>query len=252
MPTDAPVVLVTGAAQRIGAAIARKFHHNDYRVIVHYRHSQEDAQALISECNGQRAQSAACLQADFSQSDQVRQLAKDALAQFGRLDVLVNNASSFYPTPFGNIAQQSWDALFDSNLRAAFFLSQALAPELTQRHGAIVNLVDTHADQPLLQHSVYCIAKAGVKAMTKSLALELAPAVRVNGVAPGAILWPAALADDLDPAVLETRQKILNQIPLGHIGDPEQIADAVYFLAAEASYMTGTVLRIDGGRALTL
>lgn len=252
MPTDAPVVLITGAAQRIGAEIARKFHHNDYLVIVHYHHSQENAQALIAACNGQRPRSAACLQADFSQPDQVTNLANNALAQFGRLDVLVNNASTFYPTPFGAIEQTSWDALFDSNLRAAFFLSQTLAPELTLRRGAIVNLVDTHADQPLLHHSVYSIAKAGVKAMTKSLALELAPAVRVNGVAPGAILWPAGLADDLDPAVIKAREKILKQIPLGYIGDPRLIADAVYFLAVEASYMTGTVLRVDGGRALTL
>lgn len=252
MQTEAPVVLVTGAAQRIGAAIARKFHHNNYRVIVHYRNSEAAAQSLVSACNAQRPNSAACLQADFTHSDKVVELAANALQLFGRIDVLINNASSFYPTPIGSITQQSWDDLLDSNLRFAFFLSQTLAGELEQRRGAIVNLLDTHIDKPLLQHSVYSMAKAGMKAMTQSLALELAPAVRVNAVAPGAILWPTALADDADATVINQRDKILQQIPLGHIGNPQQIADAVYFLAAEASYVTGSVLRVDGGRYLNL
>lgn len=252
MTVDTPVVLVTGAAQRIGAAIALKFHHNNYRVLVHYRHSANNAQRLVDACNSGRPDSATALQADFCKPERVSRLAQDALALYGRVDVLINNASSYYPTPFGETTQQAWDDLVDSNLRAAFFLAQALAPELRQRCGAIVNLVDSHIDKPLLHHSVYSIAKAGVAAMTKSLAHELAPMVRVNGVAPGAILWPTALADDSAPDVQARREKILAQIPLGQLGSPELIADAVYFLAAEASYMTGTILRVDGGRALNL
>lgn len=252
MQTDAPVVLVTGAAQRIGAAIARKFHHNNYRVIVHYRSSAENASALVHSCNAQRTASAACLQADFCIPEQVSRLASDAQALFGRLDVLVNNASSYYPSRLGEVTPSVWDDLCDSNLRAGFFLAQALAQELRKRHGAIVNLVDSHIDKPLLHHSVYSIAKAGVVAMTKSLALELAPAVRVNGVAPGAILWPTALSDDSSPEVNTKRNEILDQIPLRQLGSPQHIADAVYFLAVEASYVTGTILRVDGGRALNL
>lgn len=180
------------------------------------------------------------------------QLASAVLAQYGRLDVLVNNASSYYPTPFNTITQQAWDDLIDSNLRAAFFLAQALAPELRQRRGTIVNLIDSHIDKPLLHHSVYTIAKAGLTAMTLALAQELAPSVRVNGVSPGAILWPTALADDSNLDVQKQREKILARIPLGQLGSPQQIADAVFFLATAASYMTGTVLRVDGGRALDL
>lgn len=245
-------MLVTGAAQRIGAAIAHKFHHNNYRVIVHYRQSADNAQALVDACNAARPNSAAALQADFCKPEQVTRLAHAALSLYGHVDVLINNASSYYPTPFGETTQQAWDDLIDSNLRASFFLAQALAPELQQRRGAIVNLVDSHIDKPLLQHSVYSIAKAGLAAMTRSLALELAPMVRVNGVAPGAILWPTALADDTDGDVMKKRANILAQIPLGQLGSPALIADAVYFLAVDASYVTGTILRVDGGRALNL
>ena len=250
--SDAPVVLITGAAQRIGAAIAAKFHHKGYRVIVHCRHSLDAAMAQVENYNHERPASATLLQADLASALEVEELAAAALGVFGRLDVLINNASSFYPTPFGSIQQSHWDDLIDSNLRAALFLSQAVAAELTARHGAIVNLVDTYADKPLAKHSVYSIAKAGVKAMTKSLAQELAPAVRVNGVAPGAILWPTALEDDSDPVTQERRAKILQQIPLGSLGTVQQIADTVFFLATQAHYMTGAVIRVDGGRNLNL
>jgi len=250
--SDAPVVLITGAAQRIGAAIAAKFHHNGYRVIVHCRHSLETANAQVTIYNNEKADSAIVLQADLTSESEVNALASNSLNAFGRLDVLINNASSFYPTAFGSIQQSHWDDLIDSNLRAAFFLSQALAAELTARRGAIVNLVDTYADKPLAKHSVYSIAKSGLKAMTKSLALELAPAVRVNGVAPGAILWPTALADDNDPDTQERRAKVLQLIPLGRLGTVQQIADTVFFLATQANYVTGAVIRVDGGRNLNL
>lgn len=248
--TDTPAVLITGAAQRIGAAIAHRFHVAGFHVLVHYRTSAAAAEALVASLNGQRAGSAATLAADLTRPADVAQLARQAVAVCGRLDVLVNNASTFYPTAFGASTQVQWDDLIDSNLRGAFFLSQALAEELKQRRGTIVNLIDTHADRPLAGHGIYSIAKAGLKSMTKALAGELAPLVRVNGVAPGAILWPARLEDDADPAVVTARQSILQQIPLGHLGSPEQIADAVFFLAVEASYVTGQVVRVDGGRHL--
>ncbi len=248
--TDAPVVLVTGAAQRIGAAIAMHFHLRGYRVLVHYRASADAANTLVSQLNAARADSAHALCADLCDAQQVSALGEAALSQFDRIDVLINNASTFYPTPIGTATPADWDTLIDSNLRAAFFLSQALADELRLRQGAIVNLIDTHADKPLARHAIYSVAKAGLKAMTKSLAQELAPQVRVNGVAPGAILWPAALEDDSDPVVKHTRDKILQQIPAGQLGTPEQIAAAVFFVATEAHYMTGATLRVDGGRHL--
>jgi len=250
--TESPVVLVTGAAQRVGAAIAAKFHHSNYRVIIHCRHSIATATEQVARLNAIRPNSAAVLQADLTSAAAVQQLAEEALAQFGRLDVLVNNASAFYATPFGSMQQSQWDELIDSNVRAALFLAQELATELSSRHGAIVNLVDIYADKPLAQHSIYNIAKAGLKAMTKSLALELAPAVRVNGVSPGAILWPEVLSDETDSSTQASRDRILQQIPLGQLGTAQQIADTVYFLAAEASYITGEVLRVDGGRSLNL
>lgn len=248
--TDTRVVLVTGAAQRIGAAIVGRFHAAGFNVIVHYRHSADAAQLLVTTLNAQRAESARALCADLTDPDAVTALAAATLAQFGRLDVVVNNASTFYATPFDTATAADWNALVDSNLRGAFFLAQRLAPALRQHQGTIVNLIDTHADKPLAGHSIYSIAKAALKAMTKSLAGELAPGVRVNGVAPGAILWPPLLENDEDAAVVLAREKILDQIPLGHLGTPEQIADAVYFLAVQAHYMTGAVLRVDGGRHL--
>lgn len=244
------VVVITGAAQRIGACIASTFHRHDYNVIVHYNQSEDAALQLVARLNGERPNSATALQSNLADAMQVENLSKVILDQFGRLDVLVNNASAFYSTAIGETNHQQWDDLIDTNLRAAFFLSQGLSHELTVREGAIINIVDTHADRPLQHHSVYSIAKAGLKAMTKSLALELAPGVRVLGVSPGAILWPASLENEDDPEVLQVRGKILQQIPLGHLGRPEDIADAVYFLANESSYMTGQVIRVDGGRHL--
>ena len=245
------VVAVTGAARRIGACIASTFHRYEFDVIIHYNRSEEEARELVTSLNSERPNSATAVQSNLADAVQVEKLAQVILDQFDRLDVLVNNASVFYSTDIGDTNQQHWDELIDSNLRAAFFLSQGLSHELTVRKGAIINIVDTHADQPLRHHSVYSIAKAGLKAMTKSLAVELAPDVRVLGVSPGAILWPSSLENDDDPDVLQEREKILKQIPLGHLGSLEDIADAVYFLANNANYMTGQVVRVDGGRHLS-
>lgn len=244
------VVLITGAAIRIGACIARTFHARGFTVAISYRSSESAAQALVSELNASRAQSASCWQAEMTEPDSVTALGDAVLAQHGRLDVLVNNASSFYPTDYGASTQAQWDDLVGSNLRGAYFLTQQLSAELINRRGAIVNLVDTHADRALPKHPIYSIAKAGLKAMTKSLAVELAPHVRANGVSPGAILWPPSLEDDADPAVQAGRGKMLKGIPLATLGRLEDIAEAVYFLAAEAHYMTGQTIKVDGGRSL--
>ncbi len=242
--------MVTGAAVRIGAAIATRLHAAGYRVLLHYRSSQDAVLDLARVLNHGRPDSAHVLQADLCQASQVESLAAEAMASYSRLDALINNASAFYPTPLGTATQAQWDELMDSNLRAAYFLSQALGPELKRRRGNIINIVDIHADRPPIDHGIYSMAKAGLKAMTRSLAREFAPKVRVNGVAPGAILWPAALADESDPEVLERRRQILNAIPLGVQGSPEDIAGTAHFLIAEASYVTGQVLRVDGGRHL--
>ncbi|MFT4861834.1 MAG: pteridine reductase [Pseudohongiellaceae bacterium] len=244
------VVFITGAAKRIGAEIARLFHERGFNVIIHANKSVDAANALVASLNQQRADSAAMLQADLTVSEETENLGASALRVFNRLDVLVNNASSFYPTPLGKIDSQQWNDLIDSNLRAGFFLSQQLAPEISNNQGAIINLVDTHADRPLAGFPAYSIAKAGVKAMTRSLAIELAPNVRVNGVSPGAILWPPALEDDNDPQVIEKRQQMLKQVPLNRLGETREIAEAVYYLAVEASYITGHVIKVDGGRSL--
>ncbi len=245
--TGFPAVLVTGAAKRIGATIARKFHTQGYGVIIHCNHSLREAGQLAARLNRLRQNTAVVLQADLGNDRDVKALAERAPLAFGRLDVVINNASAFYPTPFGKVTRRDWDALVDSNLRGAFFLCQTLSPILSERHGAIVNLLDIYADRPLAHYPVYSIAKAGLQAMTRSLAIELAPSVRVNGVAPGAILWPEQEQDDSD-----SHQAILSKVPLGTTGTAEDIAETVYFLAARASYVTGEVVRVDGGRWLNL
>jgi len=247
---DTRVCLLTGASKRLGACSAKKFHAEGFNVIIHYNNSKNEAGALAAELNAVRTGSAFCLQADLTDRDQVQTLTRLAFDCYQRVDVLVNNASGFYPTPLSECDQKDWDNLFDSNLRAAFFLAQQLAPELGKRAGSIVNMTDTHADNPLKGFPIYSMAKAGVKAMTKSLAKELAPRVRVNGVSPGAILWPLSLEDDSDPAVLGARQKMLEKIPLCTLGEPQNIADTVFFLANDACYVTGQTIRVDGGRYL--
>ncbi len=244
MNSTAPRALITGAARRIGACIARQLHHQGYDLILHYRASATEANTLSQELNAQRADSCTCLQAELNDMQAVEELATHVRQQ-GKLDLLVNNASSFFPTPLEKAAQDDWDLLINSNLRGPFFLSRALAPLLKDSQGCIINLVDVHADRGLKGYPIYSIAKAGVKMMTTSLARELAPEVRVNGVSPGAILWPEADAE-LDH---EARQAILSKVPLERTGRPEDIAEAVAFLAS-AEYITGQVLAVDGGRSI--
>lgn len=240
----APVVFITGAARRIGATMAELFHKRGYNVIIHFHRSIADATALQNSLNALRFNSARCLQADLCESQAVVQLSQDAIAWQGRVDVLINNASTFYPTPFGQTTAAQWDDLVGSNLRGAYFLSQELAPALRISQGCIINMADMHADGGLKHYPVYSIAKAGVKMMTKALARELAPDVRVNGISPGAILWPEH--EDSQ----ENQQRILRSIALGRQGSPADIAETAWFLATTARYMTGQTIRVDGGRTV--
>ena len=236
--------LITGGARRVGAAIARRLHAAGAAVLIHYRDSEAEATKLVADLNATRAKSAAKVKAELLAPIAPRALVGAALGEFGRLDLLVNNASSFFPVDVGAIEASHWEELIGSNLRAPLFISQEAAPELRKHAGAIVNIVDIHADRPLKGYPVYSIAKAGLAALTRSLALELAPAVRVNAVAPGAIAWP----DDgqFDPG---ERERIVATTPLGRVGSPEDIAQAVHFLAC-ATYVTGEIIAVDGGRSI--
>lgn len=238
------VALITGAAKRIGASCARMLHAQGYSVIIHYHASAQAAVELVADLNRVRPDSAQLLCADLLQSEQVAGLADQALAVWGGVDVLVNNASLFYPGQLGEVTQQDWDNLLGSNLRAPFFLSQALAPNLLRRQGCIVNIVDIHAEKGLPGFPVYSIAKAGLVAMTKCLAKELAPQVRVNAVAPGAILWPDQQIND------EQKAEILQKVALQRCGEVDDIAKAVKYLVEDAAYTTGQILAVDGGRML--
>jgi pteridine reductase len=239
-------VLVTGGARRVGAAIARRLHAAGANLLLHYRDSESDAAKLAAELNAVREKSAATVKAELLAPIAPKALVAAALEHFGRLDVLVNNASSFFPIAVGAIEASHWEELIGSNLRAPLFISQEAAPHLARQQGAIVNIVDIHADRPLKGYPVYSVAKAGLAALTRSLALELAPQVRVNGVAPGAIAWP----EDGQFAP-EERARILATTPLGRIGEPDDIAQAVHFLAC-APYVTGQIIAVDGGRSVFL
>jgi len=237
------VVLITGAAHRIGATIARLLHAEGMRVVLHYRSSRAAAQALQQELTAQRPDSVMLVQADLLATAGLSTLVTEAVNAWGRLDVLVNNASTFYRTPLGTVTEEQWNDLMGTNLKAPFFLSQAAAPHLRARHGCIVNIVDIHADRPLKHFPVYSMAKAGLVMLTRALACELGPEVRVNAVAPGAILWP----EHLDEV---TKQRIVSRTFLKRQGDPADIAKAVRFLIRDADYMSGQVLTVDGGRSL--
>ena len=247
---DSKVVLITGAAKRIGASIARTFHANGYRVLIHANNSKDEAIELCFELNKERVSSANALFADFNCHEETLKIATDALNYFGRIDVLINNASMFYPSSLAQAKTTDWDKLFNSNVRAAFFLSQSLAKELSERSGCIINIVDTHADKPLKDHAVYCMAKSALKSMTKSLSLELAPRVRVNGISPGAILWPTEIEEEVHDKGQQKKNAILDSIPLTRLGDPQDISNLAYFFAEEGDYITGQVVKVDGGRSL--
>ncbi len=242
-----PVVLVTGSAQRIGAAIVKTLHAAGYNTIIHYRNSKEPAEALTKELNALRANSAACIAAELDKIDAINLLAETALSVWGRIDALVNNASSFYASPMGTATEIEWDDLVNSNMKAPFFLAQALSASLTATRGAIINMADIYADKPLAHHTIYCMAKSGNTMLTKSLAIELAPHVRVNGIAPGAILWPEQ-GGTTDPA---DQHRLLGKIPLARTGLPEDVANTVLFLLRDAPYITGQIIALDGGRSVS-
>jgi pteridine reductase len=246
MPEHSPVVLITGAARRVGAAIARRLHASGYQVVIHHRNSPTDAAALRAELELSRPGSALVLQAELSEFDRLPELIAQTIGHFGRLDALVNNASAFYPTPIGTALPTHWDELFDSNARAPFFLSQAALPHLQNSHGAIVNLVDIYAERPLKNHALYCMAKAALAAMTLALAKDMGPEVRVNAVAPGAVLWPESGKDYADRAAL------VANTALQRAGAPEDVAEAVRWLLMDARYTTGQIIRVDGGRSLLI
>ena len=241
-------VLITGGARRVGAAIARRLHAAGANLVVHYRSSAADARDLKQELTASRPGSVALVQADLLKAANLPALVKDAVKAFGRLDALVNNASSFYPTPLGEITEQSWEDLVGTNLKAPLFLTQSAARELRKNHGAVVNIIDIHAEFPMKSYVVYNVAKGGLVALTRSLARELGPEVRVNGIAPGTILWP----DDDSWKDEVSRQRIMNQTAMKRIGEPDDIAKAVEFLLTASPYITGQVLAVDGGRSVML
>lgn len=240
----ARVALITGAGRRLGAAISAGLHDAGYHVVLHCRQSVADAEALAETLNAKRMNSARVIQGDLRDVAALPQLVATAFSFWGTLDVLVNNASAFYPTPFETATDAMWEDLLGTNLKAPFFLARSAAPYLTSTGGTIVNLCDIHAEHTLEGYSIYSISKAGLVALTKSLAKELAPSVRVNGVAPGAILWPESASNP------DEETQILARVPLARIGSPGDIANAVVFLVDRAPYVTGQILAVDGGRSL--
>ncbi len=237
-------VLITGAARRVGAAIARELHGAGANLVIHYRTSGTDAKALAAELETARPKSTAIFQADLLDLERLPELSGFAVGRFGSLDVLVNNASTFYATPVGQITPQAWDDLMGSNLKAPLFLSQAAAPALRKSSGLILNIVDIHGMRPLRNYTVYCAAKAGLHMLTRSLAKELGPEIRVNGISPGPVLWPEQGSD------AKMREKIIQRTILQRMGTPGDIARTALFFAASAPFITGQVLAVDGGRSV--
>lgn len=244
MPESRPVALVTGGAKRVGAAIARQLHADGYDLALHYRRSEEEMQVLVAELEASRPDSVLPLRADLSDFDRLAEIVAQTVGRFGRLDALVNNASAYYATPIGETTPQQWDELFASNARAPFFLAQAAAPHLKASRGAIVSLADIYAERPLAGHTVYCMAKAALVMMTKSLARELGPEVRVNAVAPGNVLWSE------NPIKAETLDVLRERTALQRQGSPEDIVSAVRWLLTGNRYITGQIVAIDGGRSV--
>jgi pteridine reductase len=241
---DGKRALVTGAAKRIGAVIAEHLHEAGASVAIHYRSSAANAKELCNRLNDTRPDSAKIFAADLKDTAGLANLIEAVAEWRGGLDILINNASTFYPTPIGSITETQWDDLIGSNLKAPLFLSQAAWPHLKSSHGVIVNLLDIHSRRPLKNHAVYASAKAGLSMLTLALAKDMAPEVRVNGIAPGAILWPEeGMTDDI-------KENILNQVPLERPGDPGDVADCVVFLVRDADYVTGQIIAVDGGRSI--
>jgi len=242
------VVLITGGAKRVGAVICRQLHAEGFNLMIHYRHSANEAKSLQAELNLKRSDSAAIIQADLLDLSVLPNLIAQTIRQFGRLDVLINNASTYYPTELGQLDEAKWHDLVGSNLKAPMFLSQAAAPELKKQYGCIVNITDMHIERPKKGYIIYSVAKAGLVTLTKSLAHELSPHVRVNAVAPGPVQWP-----ENDPNFDELyRQRVINQTLLKRVGEAEDVAKAVKFLISDAPFITGHILAVDGGRSLNL
>jgi len=240
------VALITGAARRIGASIAQTLHRRGCDVILHYHHSKAEVTDLQAQFNALRADSATLVSADLCSEAAIQRLATAVRQQTRQLDLLVNNASRFFPTTVGETTPQQWLELMGSNLQGPYFLTQALLPELTAAGGCVINLLDVHASRPMRGHAVYCMAKAGLQMMTLALARDLAPDIRVNGVAPGAILWPE------QGCTPRQQEKIIENTSLGRVGEPADIASAVAYLGLDATYITGQVLAVDGGRSLNI
>ncbi len=242
------VVLITGGAKRVGAAICRSLHAEGYTMMIHYKSSFHEAQALQAELNLHRADSAAIVHGDLLDIENIPKLVSATISKFGRLDVLINNASTYYASELGDIDESKWHDLMGSNLKAPLFLSQAAATELRKNHGCIVNITDMHVERPKKGYIIYSVAKAGLVTLTKSLAHELSPEVRVNAVAPGPVQWPES-----NPQFDEVyRQRVINQTLLKRVGEAEDVAKAVKFLIADAPFITGHVLAVDGGRSINL
>jgi pteridine reductase len=241
-------VLITGGARRVGAAICRMLHASGADIMLHYRSSSPEARAVQAELNAVRPDSVALVQADLLNLALLPSVVTETVNRFGRLDVLVNNASSFFPTPIGEITEQAWEDLVGTNLKTPLFLSQAAAPHLRRSHGCIVNIVDIHADRPTRTYAVYSSAKGGLMAQTRALACDLAPEVRVNGISPGVILWP----EDERWSDEVARQRIIHSTLLKRVGEPDDIARTARFLIYDAPYITGQVIAVDGGRSIHL
>jgi len=244
MRAERPVALITGSARRVGAAIARRLHAAGFDLLLHYRQSQQEMATLCATLNATRTDSAHAVAADLADAAAPAQLIAAAIAQYGRLDALVNNASLFVATPIDSASATDWDALFGANARAPFFLAQAAAPYLRAAHGCIVNLTDIYAERPLPKHPLYSMSKAALAMLTQALARELGPEVRVNAVAPGAVLWPESGKAEVE------QRALLQRTPLARVGDPDDVAEAVRWLIQDAPYCTGQTIRVDGGRAL--
>lgn len=251
----ARVALVTGGARRIGAALVQGLHRRGYRVLIHYRHSAVEADALAQRLNLERPDSARCLGADLESIVDTQSLGAAAREVWGRVDVLVNNASDFYPTPLESATAADWQQLMGSNLQGPFFLTQALLPALRAATGTVINLIDIHASRPLPQHPIYCAAKAGLLMLTRALARDLGPEIRVNGIAPGSILWPEqdgaeqSGSEQDQGAFTDIERRLIDQIPARRMGTPEDIVRTALFLIDDAPYITGQIIAVDGGRS---
>ncbi len=246
-PLADKVALVTGGARRVGAQIARKLHAQGMNLVIHYRSSEQEAHRLQQELHDIRSESVMLVRGDLLRGPKLSQnLVYETMEAFGRIDVLINNAATFYPTPIGEAVEKDWEDLIGTNLKAPFFLAQAAAPHLKVGQGCIVNMADIYGERPLKDYSIYSVAKAGLIMLTKTLARELGPEIRVNAVAPGAMLWPEDGIDEMN------KQRMISRTPLKRIGKPDDIAETVLFLVGDADFITGQVIAVDGGRRVVL